>query len=470
MTVGTGATATSDSRWSERNIRYDLEGNILHLERYQGNANTPQATLDFSYDGPKRNGYSYDSNGNITYDPLRCFEIRYNLLNLAAEVIGHDPEDTAAEGTLLCETVYYADGTRSGVRRPNDGPWLTRYVSSLICDGDSEFLYPMGVVSDFGYIDLQSGKMQYFLRDHLGSVRVIAEDRHTVISRTDYLPFGVRMSGDGLTGVNSTARSSFFGFSGKENEMWGGYDTADGDITPHWLKGERYQHFGARAYDPVSCIFMQVDPMAEKYYGMTPYGYCLSSPLLFSDTDGQDAKVVVKRNRILVKSTIILFGQNTSYRTALQIKHRIETAWNDANKTFIDDKIVRFDIKVKHSKTKPLEANNGMTNYINLINDNERARIINSQEGTMSVTSSAHEFGHIIGLKDRYDTVVKDGQRYSVPHDGYEGTIMAEPSGFGVVIPEDVQSAIKLCVPSGCKKGIFYINKSNSQIAKQHEE
>ena len=58
----------------------------------------------------------------------------------------------------------------------------------------------------------------------------------------------------------------------------------------------------------------------------------------------------------------------------------------------------------------------------------------------------------------------------SVPHDGYEGTIIAEPSGFGVVIPEDVQSAIKLCVPSGCKKGVFYINKSNSQIAKQYEE
>ena len=179
---------------------------------------------------------------------------------------------------MLCETVYYADGKRSGVRLQDDGLWLTRYVSSLICDGDSEFLYPMGVVSDFGYIDLQSGKMQYFLRDHLGSVRVIAEDRHTVISRTDYLPFGVRMSGDGLTVGNPSARSSFFGFSGKENEMWGGYDTADGDITPHWLKGERYQHFGARAYDPVSCIFMQVDPMAEKYYGMTPYAYCSNNP------------------------------------------------------------------------------------------------------------------------------------------------------------------------------------------------
>ena len=52
------------------------------------------------------------SDGPVS-DPLRCFEIRYNLLNLASEVIGYVPEDTAAEGTLLCETVYYADGTRA---------------------------------------------------------------------------------------------------------------------------------------------------------------------------------------------------------------------------------------------------------------------------------------------------------------------------------------------------------------------
>ena len=89
------SSATSDKRWSERNIRYDPNGNLFHLERYQDNANMPQATLDFRYDGPKRVRYAYDSNGNITCDPLRCFEIRYNLLNLSAEVIGHDPEESA---------------------------------------------------------------------------------------------------------------------------------------------------------------------------------------------------------------------------------------------------------------------------------------------------------------------------------------------------------------------------------------
>ena len=35
MTIGTGATAISDKRWSEGNIRYNLDGNLLHLERYQ---------------------------------------------------------------------------------------------------------------------------------------------------------------------------------------------------------------------------------------------------------------------------------------------------------------------------------------------------------------------------------------------------------------------------------------------------
>ena len=72
-----------------------------------------KSSVSIAYDSPKRNGYSYDSNGNIICDPLRCFEIRYNLLNLASEVIGYVPEDTAEEGILLSETVYYADGTRA---------------------------------------------------------------------------------------------------------------------------------------------------------------------------------------------------------------------------------------------------------------------------------------------------------------------------------------------------------------------
>ena len=276
------------------------------------------------------------------------------MLNLAAEVIGHDPEESAdsatasagdgmaaangtSDGVLLCETVYYADGTRAGVKTPDDGYWTTRYIGSLIYEGEPGQETLEGKITDNGFIrwngSAANSRMQHFLRDHLGSVRVIAEDRHTVISRTDYLPFGVRMSGDGLTAGNATARSSFFGFSGKENEMWGGYDTADGDTTPHWLKGERYQHFGARAYDPVSCIFMQVDPMAEKYYGMTPYGYCAGNPVMFMDPQGD---------------TLI-----ADQSAQLNIKHTLSAR---------EARYVRFDESGQLDNTRLLKSNSNSTN------------------------------------------------------------------------------------------------------------
>ena len=84
---------------------------------------------------------------------------------------------------------------------------------------------------------------------------------NTVVSRTDYLPFGVRMTGNGLS-ESTTARSAWFGFSGKENELWNAQSS-----TSHWLRGERYQHFGARYYAPVSCAWTGEDPLAEKYPG-----------------------------------------------------------------------------------------------------------------------------------------------------------------------------------------------------------
>ena len=94
----------------------------------------PQATLDFSYDGPKREGYAYDSNGNITCDPLRCFAIRYNLLNLASEVIGHNPEEGADSATASA-----GDGT-------------TRYIGSLIYEGEPGQETLEGVSTDYGDI------------------------------------------------------------------------------------------------------------------------------------------------------------------------------------------------------------------------------------------------------------------------------------------------------------------------------
>ena len=46
--------------------------------------------------------------------------------------------------------------------------------------------------------------------------------------------------------------------------------------------------YGARMYDPTIARWMSVDPMAEKYYPMSPYGYCGGNPIRYSDRDGYD--------------------------------------------------------------------------------------------------------------------------------------------------------------------------------------
>ena len=44
--------------------------------------------------------------------------------------------------------------------------------------------------------------------------------------------------------------------------------------------------YGARMYDPVIARWMSVDPMAEKYYPLSPYGYCAGNPVNVVDPNG----------------------------------------------------------------------------------------------------------------------------------------------------------------------------------------
>jgi len=45
---------------------------------------------------------------------------------------------------------------------------------------------------------------------------------------------------------------------------------------------------GARMYDPFTSRWTAVDPMADEYLTITPFAFCLNSPILFQDPDGND--------------------------------------------------------------------------------------------------------------------------------------------------------------------------------------
>ena len=45
--------------------------------------------------------------------------------------------------------------------------------------------------------------------------------------------------------------------------------------------------YGARQYNPVTARWDRVDPLCEKYYGMSPYAYCGNNPVNAVDPDGR---------------------------------------------------------------------------------------------------------------------------------------------------------------------------------------
>ena len=77
-----------------------------------------------------------------------------------------------------------------------------------------------------------------------------------------------------MPGRNFTSSSSYkYGFNGKEkdDEIKGNGNSLD---------------FGARMYDPRLGRWMSVDPLAAKYFDLSPYNFAGNSPILFYDVDG----------------------------------------------------------------------------------------------------------------------------------------------------------------------------------------
>lgn len=111
-------------------------------------------------------------------------------------------------------------------------------------------------------------EVRYFLHDHLGSVRCIADKKGRVTKRLDYSAFGVSQQ-------NSSERTLVPGYAGL---------FFDESISMYLTR--------ARAYDPQTGRFLQTDPQHRVPLGsqkdLSTYAYCGGDPLNFSDRSGSD--------------------------------------------------------------------------------------------------------------------------------------------------------------------------------------
>jgi len=163
---------------------------------------------------------------------------------------------------------YLADGSKISVSDSAGNGFLYLGAARFEYDADGTSFESLPFSSGRIVSSSNGYEPQYHFTDHLGSTRVVAtyDNEWTDIQRKNYSPFGKEWetpffpeSGNDLT------------FSGKEKQTIGDMGFLD---------------FGARFYDSEGGIFLQQDPLAEKYYHIGQYNYCAGNPIKFVDPDG----------------------------------------------------------------------------------------------------------------------------------------------------------------------------------------
>lgn len=315
--------------------RYDLNGNITSLQRkgvsdavttddkvlwtfgdiddltltYNGNQLrkavdqvdelTYSGAMDFKDHADKATEYAYDANGNMTRDKnKRIYSISYNILNLPDEVKfydGHinrytydangtklkveyllsnerfmdwDMDGPAAETANFLSAGWNKGVDIGGIVAPPGSEIIMKPITLTKLQYSSGHVYRNGrlerVDNPYGY--WANGSFHYHIIDYQGSIRAVIDENGTLEEINHYYPYG------GLMGA-ATMGVQPHKYGAKELDRENGLDLYDSQ---------------ARHYDPIIPRTTTMDPLAEKYYSLSPYTWCAGNPLRYIDFDGRD--------------------------------------------------------------------------------------------------------------------------------------------------------------------------------------
>ena len=125
--------------------------------------------------------------------------------------------------------------------------------------------------------------MHYYVKDHLGSNRLVVDGNGNIEETNHYYPFGA------LMGDSKNTKKNRFKYVGNELDRMYGVDMQD---------------HGARWYDPVVGRWNVKDSKCEKYLMFSAYQYSYNNTLRYEDTNGKEIFISNDAQRAIILSWV----------------------------------------------------------------------------------------------------------------------------------------------------------------------
>ena len=223
--------------------------------------------------------FAWDVNGNMTQDLTKGItSITYNMLNLPSVITYDDGHkeyryyDTDGNRLRTLYQVAITPASSSASAYARYRTEQTRHYCGdveYVNDSVARVLTPVGYVNARGNNAASLSDYRFYVRDYQGNNRVLTDYSGNAIERYDYYPYG------GLFGEVNPEQWRLYG--GKELQTMNGLNLYD---------------FHARWQDYATCWFTTQDPLAEKYYALSPYTYCAGNPIMLIDPTGMKATLL----------------------------------------------------------------------------------------------------------------------------------------------------------------------------------
>lgn len=305
----------SDFSWTTPDfseyVNYDLNGNITRFQRigfpderepctflddldmsYEGNQlsavvdkvndNTYMTTRNFIQESKSPAIYTYNANGGLETDVNGGIAfIEYDNFGYTKSIYFHNG--------CIVNYVHTPDGEKlretyttsvPHITKPNGYPFslapseiqsvITKdyWGTDIICKNGIPQLF----IFDGGFAEVRKSGLSwhYYVKDHLGSNRVVQDEQGKVEATYNFYPFGDNFEHCEELFTHDIGQP--FTFQGKERETMYGLNLFD---------------FGARLHAPLLGRWLSVDPLCENFYSWSPYVFCMDNPVRNIDTDGR---------------------------------------------------------------------------------------------------------------------------------------------------------------------------------------